>query len=483
MNSSKTGALRGLRLQATATVDSPTEPRVAVLYLPAAARDRLVVRDRLARAGASVSLATDLGEAIRMLTARRYGLVVVDLAGETPATAAIRVLRAQSSAIPVIGVMNPADPAAAADAIGAGATDLLPWPFDDRDIQGIVTLARDKAAVESSETDAAWLVADEKLYAHSPAMRLVDEAINAASSRKAGILLVGEPASGRTVVARARHLLDDEYVNRPFVAVDCGLAAAGDVERRLFGAVDRSETQASSAEAVGRPGALIAAQGGALFLKNLTEAPARVQARLAAVLRDREVLSSEVNEIIPLDVRVIAAAGPDIESAVVDGRLRRDLFERLTHFRIEVPPFHRRREDLPFLAALFLRRACDAGRVGPKRFSRAALAILGALPWRGNGREMAATIGAIVRSARHPVIQIEDVLEQTSLDNAAERPSDTLTLKDARARFEREYISRALIRHHGRVGEAARTLGIQRTNLYRKVRQLKVSKTLLSTQR
>jgi DNA-binding NtrC family response regulator len=146
-----------------------------------------------------------------------------------------------------------------------------------------------------------------------------------------------------------------------------------------------------------------------------------------------------------------------------------------------VPPLRSRREDVPLLAAYFLRRACEAEGGGPRRFSRAALTLLAVLPWRGNAKELQDVVTATVRSTRHPVIQLEDVLEHARLDDAASAPAAAgLTLRDARARFERECISATLARHHGRVGDAARELGIQRTNLYRKVRQLNVSRALLS---
>ena len=473
-------ALRGLRPAQFPAVESPIDTRIAVLYLASTARDRMVIRDRLSRTGATVSLATDIPEALRMLNARAYSLVIVDLAGGEQTVATVRVLRAHLPTIPVAGVMDPSEPLSAAEAISAGAIDVLPWPLEDRDILSVFGAARDRHAVDADS----WSDVDERLHSHSPAMRIVADAVRAATSRKTGMLLVGAPGTGRTIVARTRHLLDDEYVNRPFVIVDCDVNDAWDVERRLFGVHERADSQArSSAEPVARGAAILAAQGGSLLLKNVASAPVRVQARLAGVLRDREVLSVEVNEIVTLDVRVMAATGPDVDAALSEGRLRRDLFERVAGVRIDVPPFQRRREDLPVLAVQFLRQACDESRMGSKRFSRAALAVIAAIPWRGNGPEMAEAITAIARSTRQPVIQLDDVLDQIKLDATSEGAGETLTLREARARFEREFISRALARHHGRVGEAAQRLGIQRTNLYRKVRQLKVPKSLLSTQR
>jgi len=145
-----------------------------------------------------------------------------------------------------------------------------------------------------------------------------------------------------------------------------------------------------------------------------------------------------------------------------------------------MPPLRRRREDIPALAAHFLRRACESNGVAQKSFSRTALVLLSALPWHGNTRELQQLVGTLVRGTRKPVLQLEDLLEHASLDGLAARIDPGLTLRDAKARFERDCISAVLMRHHGRVGEAAKALGIQRTNLYRKVRQLNVARSLLT---
>jgi DNA-binding NtrC family response regulator len=268
------------------------------------------------------------------------------------------------------------------------------------------------------------------------------------------------------------------------VTVDSDAKEGADLERRLFGNYAPHDSGARvSVEAVDRTGAIVAAQGGSLFLRNLAAAPAPVQARLAAVLRDREVFSLDAGEVIPFDVRVMAAVEADVDSAVSEGQLSRDLVDQIVGARIEVPAFGGRREDLPFLAMRFLRRACETERVGPKRFSRGALALMAAMRWKGNASEMADAVAGIVRSTRQTVVQIDDVLEHVRLEASREGTGGSATLRDARERFEREFISRVLVRHQGRVGEAARELGIQRTNLYRKVRQLKVSKALLATSR
>ena len=458
---------------------APTSP-LAVLFVPGG-RERGTVRDRLTRAGGEVALASDAADALQALGSRRFSLAVVDLANERVAISTIRLIRAQFPALPVVGLIDPHQPVAGAEAIHAGAVDLLPWGFDEHEAAAVFAAARDAQAIDPSpgRTDLG-----ERLFEHSASMRLVTQAMKAAASRKTAVLICGESGTGRQLVARTIHERDHEFVNRPLVAIDCA-SDPSHLERRLFGASgDRlTDVNASTLERTSRSAAILDAQGGTLILRNVIDAPARVQTRLARVLRDREVFSTDVNETIALDVRIIGIVDPDVDGAVADGRLRRDLADRIGQVRIDVPPLRRRREDVPVLAAPVLRSETAAG-AGARRFSRAALALLSALPWPGNARELRVVIAAMVAGSNEPILQIEDVLAHAALDQGpGAAPASTATLRDARARFEREVISAALIRHHGRAGDAAKALGIQRTNLYRKVRQLNVSRALLSNRK
>ena len=456
-----------------------SQAELPIVYVASMTRERAAVRERLARAGATVSVAADISDAVNMLSARRYALVVVDLAAERASLATIRVLRAQFPAVPVAGMMDPARPVSAAEAITAGAADILRWPLDDQDIQAVFTDALEAAPGTHGP---AHMDRADVLFVHSPAMRAVADAIREAATRRTPVLVAGERGSGRALVARTLHDMDDEFIRRPFVRIDCAAEGPHELERRIFGTADRQpDATKSGAEKVSRTSALVQAQGGSLLLMNIIDAPARVQSRLARLLRDREVQSVDANELIAFDVRLIAAAGLDVDDAASDGRLRRDLFERLAATRIDVPSLNRRREDIPVLATRFLHLACEAERAAAKRFSRGALTLLAALPWSGNAAQLLEVVTAIVRDARHAVIRLEDVLAHASLEGGPSPADSGLNLRDARARFEREFISSTLQRHHGRVGDAAKALGIQRTNLYRKVRQLGVPRTLLSS--
>jgi DNA-binding NtrC family response regulator len=463
--------------------DDVTAVGVTVLYLPGGSRERTHVRERLARSGAQTTVAGSVTEALQLVATRKFALCLFDLADDRAAVAAIRVVRARHPHVPIAAIVDPARPEAAGEAIHAGVTDVLPWPLEERDISALMVNVQERVSVEQpakSGRDA------DELFAQSAAMRLVMELVRGSAEVRGGVCICGESGTGRELVARAIHGRRPPESERPFISVDCAGEAPQELERRLFGVVgDNRQTagEKPTLERLGRSGALALAAGGTLFLKNPVEASARVQAKLARLLRDGEAWLVEQRAAVELDVRPLAAVDASVDAAVQEGRLRADLYERLAQVRIDMPPLRRRREDLPLLAMHILRHACDAQKVAPKVFSRSALALLTALPWHGNGGELRALIEGLARSVERPVIQLDDLLDQASLDGMPARFDPGVTLRDARARFERDCISAVLMRHHGRVGEAAKALGIQRTNLYRKVRQLNVARSLLSSRK
>jgi DNA-binding NtrC family response regulator len=291
------------------------------------------------------------------------------------------------------------------------------------------------------------------------------------------VCLSGEPETGRRLLSRVIHRLSPDSSPRPFVTVECGGRSGEEVDRELFGLAQSLEGHRRSGPAVRvtPDSALSRAHGGTMVLRDVADAPDRVQAKLARILRDGEALVGATRKVIPVTVRAMAIVEPSVDAAISEGRLRQDLFGRLNQIRIDVPPLRRRREDVPQLAAHFLHEACAARRVAPKAFSRSALRLLLALPWPGNASELKTMVDGLAEGVTGPVVQLDDLLERANLDGLATRFEPGVTLREAKARFERECIAAVILRHRGRMGEAARALGIQRTNLYRKVRQLKVT--------
>jgi two-component system nitrogen regulation response regulator NtrX len=266
----------------------------------------------------------------------------------------------------------------------------------------------------------------------------------------------------------------------PFVVADCAIVG----EAELFGMERPPSASGPAIERVSRKSLLFAARGGTLYFQHVADTPTRVQSRLARVLRDREAVLAETGETIALDVRPMASADAGIDASVQEGRVRDDLLRRLAVIRIEMPSLRHRREDIPALTNYLVREICAARRVAPKTLSRAALSLIGALPWRGNAIELRTLLeGAIDGTAGGnngggpgKGIGIEDVLAHVRLDGGSVVFANGGTLRHARARFEREYITAVLEQNRGRIIDAAKSLGMQRTNLYRKIRSLRITR-------
>lgn len=309
-------------------------------------------------------------------------------------------------------------------------------------------------------------------------MRAVAEQVDQAAANRRHVLVAGEPGTDRERVARAIHRRSATGPG-PFVKVACTSHSPEALELELFGyrtsGGGGSGHERRALERIAREGLLHQALGGTIFFEQLAVLPARVQAKLARALRDGEAVVVQEREAVALDVRVVAAVDEAYDQAVREGRVREDLHRLLSAIRIAVPPLRSRREDIPALARHFVAQFSREAGVTPRTLSESAEQLLAALPLVGNINELKDLSRNIMVKARGPVIELRDVLEVVPLDGRT--PSVVLggTLKDARDRFERDYIRAVLELHHGRVPDAARTLGIQRTNLYRKLRQLKMN--------
>jgi two-component system nitrogen regulation response regulator NtrX len=291
-------------------------------------------------------------------------------------------------------------------------------------------------------------------------------------------MIRGEESTGRQVAARAIHETQTP-ANGAFVPLDCAAYDGDQLDMALFGVSARAsgdDPGGRGLERVGSRSLLYEAQHGTLYLQHIVDAPSRVQARLARVLRDREAHLVDSGTTIALDVRPMAGADTTLECAVQEGHMRGDLFKRLSATQIDMPALRNRRDDIPALANHFVREICGSLRMPPKALSRPALTLLAALPWHGNADELRGLLQNIVTALPEGRgVGLEDVLAHVQLDGG---PAYGVggTLRQARAQFERDYITGVVVRHQGRISEAARVLGIQRTNLYRKMRLLKVSR-------
>ena len=312
-----------------------------------------------------------------------------------------------------------------------------------------------------------------RLVASSPAMRYVVQELSRAAERSVHVLLSGERGTGRETLARAIHA-GSRNSQGPFVALDCAKSSAHDLETQLFATSGHTTVERRSLERARRSSQLLLSKGGTLFLQNVVDLPARLQTRLVRVLRDGEVIIMDEGVRVELDHRVITAGDATLDAAVQDGRMLPDLYKRLSAVRVDVPALRDRREDIPELAVQLMNALSARANLPAKELSDAAKSMLAALPWRGNGEELRRLLDVLIMRASSPTISLDDVLANVRLDGQATWFAVGGSLREARARFESEYIAAVVAHHHGRIPEAAKSLGIQRSNLYRKMRRLNV---------
>jgi DNA-binding NtrC family response regulator len=311
-----------------------------------------------------------------------------------------------------------------------------------------------------------------ELAGRSPAIGRVQEFVRRVAALDDCVLVIAERGADVESVARELHARS-RTASAPFVAVECAAAAP---DRLLFG--EPAGHASLDLEAVSPDSRLAAARGGTLFLHEVAELPAAVQARLARVARDGEVRID--GEPVTTAIRLIASASPGIDADVREHRFRADLYRRLSRWRIDLPALRDRSDDVPAIAGRLIEDLCAAEGLAPRTLTQAALALLAALTWPGNMAELRDVLARVVSGSDEGTIQVEHLLPALQLDRAVVPFAPAGSLREARLRFERDYIA-AVLQHHGwRMADAAETLGIQRPNLYRKARQLGIPLARLS---
>ncbi|MGE5175098.1 MAG: sigma-54 interaction domain-containing protein [Hyphomicrobiales bacterium] len=303
----------------------------------------------------------------------------------------------------------------------------------------------------------------------SPRMQRIFLLIEKVAPTESTVLITGESGTGKEMVATAIHL-QSRRAHRPFVTVNAAAVPESLFESELFGHVKGAFTGAIA----DRKGVLQQADGGTLFLDEVAEMPLAVQAKLLRALQSGEVRPVGSPETVHVDVRVIAATNRDLPQALAEGRLREDLYYRLSVFQIETPPLRERREDIPLLANYFRQRY--ARRIGKRvdRFTERAQFYLLRYDYPGNVRELENAIERAVTLAEHGEIthldlppSFREAPVRLLSEGTAFPYSETLSL----AQLEAEHIRRVLVHFAGNATKAAKSLGVSRSTLWRKMRE------------
>ncbi len=361
--------------------------------------------------------------------------------------------------LPVIVITAYSSVESAIEAMRAGAYHYIPKPFKNDEVLHVIRQALERRRlVEENVRLRRQLEGLGEIVGRSPRMREVFELMKRAAPARSNILIVGESGTGKELVARAIHRLSPRS-SGPFVPLHTSAIPSELLESTLFGHVKGAFTGAVAS----RRGLFEAANDGTLFLDEVGTIAPDTQAKLLRVIQEREFRRVGGVEPISVDVRIIAATNVDLRREVQEGRFREDLYYRLNVISIELPPLRRRREDIPLLAAHFLRIYAEENERTIDGFTPAAMDALTAYAWPGNVRELENAVERAVVLCTGRTIGV-DLLPQPVRAGALEPPSEPmvpsegLDFKDAVRDYQRRLIRDALERTGGVQRRAAKLL-------------------------
>jgi transcriptional regulator with PAS, ATPase and Fis domain len=309
------------------------------------------------------------------------------------------------------------------------------------------------------------------LIGRSETMERIFDAVAQVSDLPANILITGESGTGKELIARAIHF-NSARARGPFVPLNCAAVPGALLESELFGYVRGAFTDAKK----DRRGLFQEASGGTLFLDEIGEVAVNLQAKLLRAIEEKEVRPLGANKNEKVDARLISATNRDLEQRVREGSFRQDLYYRLNVIRIELPPLRERTEDIPALVEHFIQKFADQARRSVAGIDNDALMALMSHRWPGNVRELEHTIERAVLMGKNATIGVDDLPQAMFIASHNDPPLERAVAKGYTLyELEREYIQRVMETTKGNKTEAARILGVDRTTLYRKLEEYKVT--------
>ncbi len=446
-------------------VENPTAIKVKARIL--IVDDELVVRDSLGKWFTSEGYAAQpvgsAREALETIQHKEFDIALIDI--KMPGMDGMELqarLKEADPELAVIVMTGYASVETAVQALKRGAYDYITKPVDPDELSHLVANAlehqRTRREVVRLREDLQEAAPGNELIGRSPAMKKVQELIEMVASTEATVLLTGESGTGKEVVARAIHNSGPRRY-MPLVTIHCGALTETLLESELFG----HEKGAFTGAQYRKKGKFEVADGGTVFLDEISDISLRTQTDLLRVLQEHEIVRVGGNQPIKVDFRCVAATNKNLEALVKAGSFRPDLYYRLHVFCIDLPPLRDRREDIPLLVSHFLNKFCLATSRPVPQISAEALDLLTRHEWPGNVRELENAVERALVVGRGPEIRASDF----SFQFEAQVPTTGRTLDDV----ERAHIERILRETQHNMSRAARILDIDRTTLYNKLRR------------
>ncbi len=430
--------------------------------------DEFGVRDSLSRWLAEdnyrVGTAASATEALKKLDTELWDVVLVDL--KMPGMDGIDLLqriREINEQIIVVIITAYATVDTAVEAMKLGAYDYLTKPVDPDDISLLITralehvsLSRENIALKMSIES---LQGEHQIIGNSPQVRKCLDLVNTVAVTESTVLIRGESGTGKELFAKAIHQASSRRFC-PMVTVNCGALPDALLESELFG----HEKGAFTGAQYRRKGRFEMADGGTIFLDEISTISSKTQIDLLRVLETKQVMRLGASKHLTLDFRVVCATNENLETLVKEGKFREDLYYRINVFTIHIPPLRERRSDIPVLAEHFRQKYAKAMNKTVGSISSDAMDLLVRYDWPGNVRELANVIERTMVLTKKDQLGLENM--PIGLFSSVEVPN-----RDSLTNVERAHLIRILHRTGGNITHSADILGINRTTLYKKIKK------------
>ena len=358
----------------------------------------------------------------------------------------------------------------AVEATRAGAYDFLEKPLQKEKILLTLRHLADRRSLESRYSKLKETVSENyRIIGESPAILSVLRKVEKVAPTDSKVLVTGESGCGKELVAYAVHQ-NSPRVGQPFIKINCAAIPEDLIESELFGNEKGAFTGASEK----RDGKFLQAHNGTLFLDEVGDMSLRVQTKVLRVLQDGEFQRVGGKEVLKVDVRIIAATNKNLPEMTESGEFREDLYFRLNVLPIEIPPLRERKTDIELLTRFFVERYCQRNNQRLPEIQKSVFNVLQKYHWPGNIRELQNLVERLIILADNNRItpaDLPDYLKQVNFSVTSVKPGSK-TLAQVREEAEIAYIKQCLESAEGNVSQAARLLGMERTNLHKKMKSL-----------